>query len=275
MKVAGLAVFVAAIACLPGPNVFAQDDSGVHPFLTSKYLIQAGVYFPSKDFRFGVDGSLSGAENDFDFDRSTGLNTDDNVFALEFTWRFGKKWSARFHYFTTDQTNSAVLEEDIQWRDETILAGSSVKVGANFDLTRVFFGRSFGSSEKVDFGVGLGVHWLEIGVFIEPDVMTTFGDVSAASVSGPLPNFGTWYYYSPSPKWFIGGRLDWLDAQIDKYEGGILNFAAGVNYQMFRHVGIGVKYQLIRLDVDIDEDKWHGSAKLDFDGAFVYLSGNW
>ena len=115
-------------------SVFAQDNSGVHPFLGSKYSIQAGVYFPSKDFRFGVDGSLSGAENDFDFYRSTGLNTDDNVFALEFTWRFGKKWSARFHYFTTDQTDSAVPSCGGEaWRRRTRAArrSSSASTSAN------------------------------------------------------------------------------------------------------------------------------------------------
>ena len=106
-------------------------------------------------------------------------------------------------------------------------------------------------------------------------MLLAFGDVHSVKVAGPLPNIGTWYYFSPSPKWLIGGRLEWLDTEIDKYSGGILDFAAGVNYQMFRHVGIGLKYQLIRLKVDVDNDEWQGSAKMDFDGAFVYLSGNW
>jgi hypothetical protein len=40
-------------------------------------------------------------------------------------------------------------------------------------------------------------------------------------------------------------------------------------------VGIGVKYEVFRLNVDIDSDKWHGSTRLDYDGAFVYLSASW
>ena len=116
---------------------------------------------------------------------------------------------------------------------------------------------------------------LEIGAFIKPDVITTFGDVSAASVSGPLPNIGGWYYYSPSPRWFIGGRLDWLEADVDKYDGGIWNLSVGVNFQISDHFGIGAKYQTFELGVDIDEDKWHGRAELNYSGPFVYLSGNW
>ena len=237
--------------------------------------MQAGVFLPSKDFHLSVDGSVSVVDQEFDFQRATGMSKDDQVFAFEFKWRFGKKWSVELQHFTTDQSEEAILEEDVAWRDQVILAGSSVKVGANFQLSRVFFGRSFGERVNVDTGVGLGVHWLEIGAFIEPDFITTFGDVSAAKVSGPMPSIGAWYYYSPSQKWFLGGRLDWLEANVGNYGGGILNVAAGVNYQMFKHVGIGVKYEVFRLNVDIDSDKWHGSTRLDYDGAFVYLSASW
>jgi len=62
---------------------------------------------------------------------------------------------------------------------------------------------------------------------------------------------------------------------VGKYDGGITNFAVGVNYQMFQNIGIGVKYQLFRLGVDVDDDTWHGRAVLNYDGAIVYLSANW
>jgi hypothetical protein len=258
-----------------GAGVHAQDESNVHPFISSKYSVQAGMFFPSKDFHLSVDGTIAGDNREFDFEKATGISEDDAIFNLEFKWRFREKWSARLQYYTTNRTDKAVLEEDITWRDEAILAGSSVTVGSNFQLVRVFFGRSFGTRENVDAGFGLGVHWLEIGAFIKPDIITTFGDVSAAKVSGPLPNIGTWYYYSPSPKWFIGGRIDWLEASIDKYDGGILNIAAGVNYQLFQNVGIGVKYQMFRVNVDVDSKTWHGSTQIDYDGPYVYLSANW
>ena len=146
--------------------------------------------------------------------------------------------------------------------------------GTDFSLVRAFVGRSFGSRENVDAGIGLGLHWLEIGAFIRPD-LNTIGDLSSAKVSGPLPNIGGWYYYSPSSKWILGGRIDWLDASVDNYDGGILNLSAGVNYQLFKHVGIGVNYQTFGLDVNVKNDKWNGSIDLTWEGPYIYLSGNW
>jgi hypothetical protein len=252
----------------------ANAEEEVHPFITDKFSVQMGLFMPSKNLKLSVDGAVAGVNQEFDWEAATGFEDDDEVFMLEGKWRFGEKWSFRAQYYETNKSSRAVLEEDVYWRNNIILAGSSVTAGTEFSLVRTFFGRSFDNRANVDTGIGLGLHWLEIGAFINPDV-NTIGDLSAAKVSGPLPNFGAWYYYSPSPKWFLGGRLDWLDAKIDKYDGGITNVSAGVNYQLFQHVGIGVKYQLFRLNVNIDEDKWNGSVKLDYKGPFIYLSGSW
>jgi len=263
------------VLCLAGllAATASAADEDVHPFISSKYSIQLGAYFPSKDFKLSVDGTIAGASQEFDFEKATGFSEDDEVFMVEFKWRFGEKWSTRLQYYESDQSRKAVLEEDVLWRNQIIAAGSSVTAGANFSLVRVFFGRSFDRRENVDAGIGLGLHWLEIGAFIKPDI-NTLNPVSAAKVSGPLPNIGAWYYYSPSPKWFIGGRLDWLEASIDKYDGGIVNISAGVNYQMFANVGVGLKYQFFRINVDVDNDKWRGGVEMDYEGPYLYLSAN-
>jgi hypothetical protein len=252
----------------------ANAEEEVHPFITDKFSVQMGLFMPSKNLKLSVDGAVAGVNQEFDWEAATGFEDDDEVFMLEGKWRFGEKWSFRAQYYETNKSSRAVLEEDVYWRNNIIAAGSSVTAGSEFSLVRTFFGRSFDNRANVDTGIGFGLHWLEIGAFINPDV-NTIGDLSAAKVSGPLPNFGAWYYYSPSPKWFLGGRLDWLDAKVDKYDGGITNVSAGVNYQLFQNVGIGAKYQLFRLNVNIDEDKWNGSVKLDYKGPFIYLSGSW
>jgi hypothetical protein len=257
---------------VPAGSAIADDET--HPFISDKFSIQVGAFLPSKDFKLSVDGTVAADNQEFDWEAATGFSDDDEVFMAEAKWRFGKKWSFRAQYYNADKQGKAVLEENIYWRNSFIGAGSSVTAGTDFNLIRAFFGRSFDRRANVDTGIGLGLHWLEIGAFINPDV-NTIGDLSAAKVSGPLPNIGGWYYYSPSPRWFLGGRLDWLDVSVDKYDGGIANISAGVNYQLFSHVGIGVKYQKFRLHVDVDNKKWSGSADLTYEGPFLYLSGNW
>ena len=169
--------------------------------------------------------------------------------------------------------------EDVEWKDIVFAAGSSVVGGQDFRLFRVFFGRSFDTSDRHDFGVGAGIHWLEIDAFIEGNVILGGGGVSfrreAVSASGPLPNIGVWYQYSLSPRWALRSRLDWLEASVGDYEGKIINASFGLNYQTSDHFGIGLDYSLVELDVDVIKSDWRGGAIITYDGPYAYLSFYW
>jgi len=210
-------VFVAFIcfAFFGIPDAFAE--SAVHPFITSKFTVQAGLYYPTQDINLRVDGSLGGV----------------------------------------------------------LTAGSSVTGGTGQKITRMFFGRAFDSSLQYDYGLGIGIHRIEIEALIGEDIIINFGETAAVSASGPLPNIGGWYYYSPSEKWYLGGRLDWFQVSVGDYAGGLVNFSTGANYQMFKHVGIGLNYQIVSLNADVKNSNWRGRVESKFSGFSINLSGNW
>ena len=273
---------VARIIIGPGFCLFfcsfalADEPTDTHPFLSEKFNIQLGVFSPRRDIAVRVDGSIGGENGSIDFDDELGAARHDDIFAAEFTWRFGEEWSLRTQYFDASGSKSSVLANDIEWGDVVIQAGSSVTAGTGLTMSRMFFGRSFDSSPKYDYGIGVGIHWLEAGAFLERDIIVNFGTSSAVSASSPLPNIGGWFYYSPSSKWLVGGRADWLEASLGDYAGGIFNFALGANYQLTDHFGIGANYQVFELNADIKKSTiWRGRLKTEFAGAYVYLSGNW
>lgn len=263
--------------CLVLSPVLANEQpvSGVHPFLTSKYSIVTGLYSPHKELKFRFDGSLGGSSTAIDFDKQFRLDKGEDVFALEFMWRFAVKWSLRMQHFKSSRQQSAILAEDIQWGDNVIQAGSSVTAGTEFEMTRIFFARAFDSHPQYEYGIGLGIHWLTTGAFIERDLITNFAEISAVSASGPLPNIGAWYYYSPSEKWYFGGRLDWFEASVKDYSGSIINLAVGANYQLFEHFGVGANYQFFKFAAGVDTENWRGRAETVFEGLYLFVSVNW
>jgi hypothetical protein len=259
-----------------GSLALADESADAHPFLSDTFNIQLGIFSPQRDIEVRVDGSIGGENGSIDFDDDLGVGSNQDIFALEFTWRFGEVWSLRTQYFDASSSNSSVLVDDIEWGDVIIEEGSRVTAGTSLTLSRLFFGRSLDSSPKYDYGIGFGVHWLNPGAFIERDIIISFGESSAVSASGPMPNIGGWFYYSPSSKWLVGGRLDWFDASVGDYAGGIFNFALGANYQLTDHLGIGAKYQIFEIDVDINKSSiWRGRMNSAFEGPYLYLSGNW
>ena len=149
-----------AVICfllVSGTNMLhAQEQTDVHPYLANKFFIDLGIYFPDRETRLGVDGAISGVNDDFEFERVTGGKERDETFAMDFGWQFGKKWSLLLQYFESTDTKGAVLTEDIQWKDIVFAQGRNAVIGQEFSVTRVFFGRKFNTSARHDFGAGLG-----------------------------------------------------------------------------------------------------------------------
>jgi len=139
----------------------------------------------------------------------------------------------------------SVLEEDIEWGDVVFGAGSNAAAGTSFSLTRIFFGRQLDTSRSHDFGIGAGLHWLEMGAFIEGEILingTPTASRRSVSEGAPLPNIGAWYMYSISPRWALRTRLDLLSADVGDYDGLLVNSG------------------------------WRGKFETTYDGVYVYAS---
>lgn len=270
---------VVAVACLVTvQNAVAQEDDR-HPMLTSKYSINIGVYFPDREFKVGVDGAVGSLERDIDISEQLRLSSSETTQAYEIGWRFSEKWMLRGQYFKVGGSRSAVLEEDVVWGDYTFGAGTGVAGGMDVAIARLFFGRRFSDSDKQEWGIGAGLHRLDISTHIagqaiinnEPPVFTE----RRVSTQGPLPNLGAWYIYSFNSKWALTTRLDWLSASIDKYSGTIINAGLGANYAFNKHFMLGVSYNYFHVDADVKEDGWRGYIESTIDGVFAHLSIHW
>ena len=262
--------------CIVGPQLaVAAESENLHPFLERGFSLDLGIFFPDRKLDLRVNGSVAGTNDEIDFDEGIRLGNADEIFAAELSWRFRGKWSVAGQYFKSTGSVRSVLEEDIEWGDVVFEAGSNAAAGTNFSLTRIFFGRQLDTSRSHDFGIGAGLHWLEMGTFIEGEILingTPTASRQSVSEGAPLPNIGAWYMYSISPRWALRARLDLFSADIGDYNGLLVNVGLGVNYQASEHVGIGLNYNYIELDVKINKSDWRGNIETTYDGIYVYAS---
>ena len=270
------ATLVVGMLCFAAPQLtVAAESEDLHPYLERGFSLDLGVFFPDRELDLRINGSLVGDNDEIDFDRRRRVEKSDEVFAAELSWRFRGRWSVVGQYFRSSDSTRAVLGEDIEWGDVVFGAGSNAAVGTNFSLTRIFFGRQLNTSKSHDFGIGGGLHWLEMGTFIEGEILingTPTASRQSVSEGAPLPNIGAWYKYSISPRWALRARLDLLSADIGDYDGLLLNVALGVNYRAFEHVGFGLNYNYFKLDVGIDKSDWRGDIETLYEGVYVYAS---
>ncbi len=260
-------------------GVASAQESGssgkYHPFLSDKFVIGLGAYRPDKSFELGADlgvGGGSGAVIDASDSETTGL--------MVLHWRYTKNWSFQASYWDTDSETKHVLRENFKFGDQEFLAGTSVETGLKASVTRLFWGRSFFRRPSTDWGVGLGLHWLDIEASIKGEILVAppvpgLAGRESSSVSAPLPNFGIWYMYSWSPKWVVSTRLDWLDVSYEEYSGHLWDVSVGVNHQVSDHFGIGLAVNGFRLDVFIDGTDWRGGIVQEEVGPLLSLTWNW
>jgi len=274
-KLASIALLLVAASF--AQSVSAQSTADKNPLLADKFTVGVGAFIFDKSVSLRVDGTDPG-EN-IDFDERWGIDSDEKSASVVMRWRFGEKWSLSGQYFKSDDSATATLQEDVNWEDNVFKAGTNVGVGVELSVARLFIGRAFSTGPKHEFGAGVGLHWLELGAYIEGEVFvddqSTGFNRESVSADVPMPNIGGWYVYAPSPKWSLMARLDWLHVDIGDYSGGIWNSALSVNYQAFKHVGFGLAYQVFKLDVDVDKTEWRGAVELQYQGPFLSVTANW
>jgi len=259
--------------------VHAQEPADVHPYLTEKFFVDLGVFFPDRRVKLSAQGSTGDLNQLVDFNSEFGLNESDETFAVDLGWRFSEKWVLLGQYFESSGSSRWTLDEDIEWKDVVFQSGSNVAAGFDFAVTRLFLGRMLDTSDRHDVGLGVGFHVLETGAFIEGTIIVGGAGTTSRRESTRseqlLPNIGAWYKYSITPRWAVRGRLDWLDADVGRYDGEMINFSFGVNYQITGHFGLGLNYNDFELDVIVDQTDWRGRFFTAYQGLYLYMSAYW
>lgn len=256
-------------------SLFAQTDGDKNPILTDKFIIAAGLYFPSENVDLGVQGTTDLGMEDFediDFDETLGLSGGKTTFNLHFMWRFSKskKWSMSGEFFRLNTVETVTLEEEIEWEDVVYPVGGEAKLGYGLSLYRVFFGRVISTGQKHELGGGLGIHGLNTNAFIEGNA-TIDGEEAGferreEKIFLPLPNIGAWYTWAPTTRWSFIARVDWFGIKIDNISGGLWNISPGLSYRIWKNIGVNANYQFLNFNADIDQDDWKGSFDLTFGG---------
>jgi hypothetical protein len=257
----------------------AQEPANVHPYLTEKFFTDLGVFFPDRRIKMSAQGSTSEINELVDFNEEFGLNESDETFAVDLGWRFAEKWVLLGQYFDSSGSSRWTLDKDIEWQDVVFQEGSNAVAGFDFSVTRVFLGRELDTSVRHEIGLGVGFHWLKIGAFIDGTIIVGGGGTvshrESENSEQPLPNIGAWYKYSITPQWVVRGRIDWLDADVGRYDGEMINFSFGINYQIAKHFGLGLNYNDFELDIIVDQTDWRGRIFTAYQGLYLYMSAYW
>lgn len=245
----------------------------------SSYSVNLGAYFPSRNFDASAGTSPGVRPPLIDWEKSLGATDKVDIFNIEVSWRYSENWGLTLQRFESARSTQQTLESTIEWDELTYEAGINITAKSETSITRLFFSRDYRDGERHSLRLGAGIHYIETSA--EINGIATLEDASkefrrsVVSASLPVPNIGAWYRFSPTERWMLSARADWFSANVGDYSGRIWNIAAGANFKLTDHVGLGLSFQFFELDGAVQDTRWRGYLQTRFDGPVINLTGYW
>jgi hypothetical protein len=258
-----LALLLAAQAFTAG----AQEAIPHHPALTDKFYLGAGAFFPKTTTSAQLT-TRTGVGANIDFEESLGLKTADTVPAGFARWRFGERWRVEAEYFQLNRSGEKAIDRTIQWGENTYPVNASVQSKFDFSDLRISVGYSFFKTRDKEFGVGIGLHVAAYDVGLSANMVGS----EQQDVTAPLPVLSLYGQVALTDHWAISGRLDRLSLSYKNYDGSLTAMGLDLMYQPFRHVGFGLGYRNLFINLDAEDDGRTLKLKQTFQGPLLFMN---
>jgi hypothetical protein len=268
-----LAVTV-VMSLIPPVSWGAEADTNTEPW--EKFGIQAGYFLSAVDsgFRLGT-----GIGVDIDVEDLLGLDSSASVFRVGALWRFTDNLRHRldFSWFSLYRDGTRQILQDITIEDNDgnqipINAGSTVDAFFDLDIYQLAYSYSFLQDERLDLAIQIGAYIMPIDVGLS--VAGAIDEQGSARFTAPLPVVGLRMDVALTPQWFIRTGAQAFYLEYDNFTGSILEFRAAVEYNPWQHVGIGLGFDTLRINVEAEGEDWPGidlNGKVNFNYAGLQL----
>jgi hypothetical protein len=147
----------------------------------------------------------------------------------------------------------------------TYPVSASVSLDLDVTLYIAAVDYAFHKSDTTEWGVGLGLHAIDLAAGIEGSLNGVSLGASGEDFLAPLPNLRLYGRHAFSPKLLGSVSAGWMGVDIDQYSGDLLVAAASLNYRFADRWSVGLNYQLTDIDLDVDDNinEEHYEVQLD------------
>ena len=252
----------------------SETDTNKEPW--EKFGIQAGYFLSAVDsgFRLGT-----GIGVDIDVEDLLGLDSSNSVFRVGALWRFtdNRRHRLDFSWFSLNRDGSRQILQDIVIEDKDgneipIDAGSTVDAFFDLDIYQFAYSYSFLQDERLDLAVQIGAYIMPIDVGLS--VSGVIDEQGSARFTAPLPVLGLRMDIALTPRWFIRTGAQAFYLEYDNFRGSILKVNAALEYNPWDHVGIGLGFDTLKINVEAEGEDWPGidlNGKVNFGYAGLQL----
>ena len=207
-----------------------------------------------------------------------GIDTENTVLRIEGYYRFRPKHALTYSWYSINSTGSKTIDEEFSWVDPdgnpiTIEAGAQVNSNLDYDIFKVGYLWSFHHTDKVELGVGAGLHITRLRMGLDASITNPPNQtLQNVNTTVPLPVFSLVLSYSVTPKfhWYL--KTEAFVVKFDNWTGSYRDATVGMEYRAWKHVALGAGLSTNSLEVEEDDPNYQLKFNNTISGALLYVA---
>ena len=251
--------------------LMADEYANDSPWKKFSFDVGAFISLTNTSVRYG-----SGVGVSVDLEEALGMDVTNRVFRLGGYWRFTNNQRHRLDlsWFSFNRTGEKTIDDQIVieppggGEDIIISPGTEVKSKFDLDIYQFNYSYSFIQDERLDIAAQAGLYIMPISFSLSATGLAEKeGD---QDFTAPLPVIGLRLDLLIVPKWYLRTGSQVFYVEYDDYTGSLLNFRSAIEYNPWKHVGFGLGFDALKLQVRADGDEAVPGMRLRGDLAFGY-----
>lgn len=237
--------------------------------ITDRFAVRALYFRPTISTTARYD-DIAADGTPFSGEDVVGLPDTKNQGWIDLMFRMTPRHRVAVQFYQLRRHGRAVLDQPLQFGN-TIFQNSDGEILSSMELRQLNLGYAYSvvRREQLEWGVGLGLHLLQLeGVLEAP---TTFKRERLNS-AGPFPTLATDVTWLFTRRFSVNAGAHFVSFKSNSADGRSLSWNADVQFRAWRNLAVGLGYAstLYRLESS-DPDYFLGYVKLRYRGPELFL----
>ncbi|NNF95696.1 MAG: hypothetical protein HKM94_02065 [Halobacteria archaeon] len=207
-----------------------------------------------------------------------GLDIDNTVLRIEGYYRLHPRHALTYSWYSISSDGRKTVEEAFEWVDEdgnTIIIPLNAQVIStlDYDIFKVGYLWSFHHTDKVELGVGAGLHITRLALGLDASTTTPANrSVENVDTTVPLPVISFVLRYNVTPKFLWYMKTEAFALKFDKWAGSYRDATFGMEYRAWKNVALGVGLSSNSLEIEEDDPKHQLRFDNTISGGLLYIA---
>jgi hypothetical protein len=255
------------------PSVLAAEE-GEKTKPWERFNLNLGGFIAAMNSDVRIGSESLGAGIDVNVEDALGLDSSVFVFRADALYRFtsNRRHRLDLNFYDLRRSSTKTLQADIQIKDQTFPVGTTVDSLFDLKIIRGAYSYSLFQDDRFDLGLSIGAYVMPIKFRVSSSAS---GAAEEEAITAPLPVVGVRFDYAITPKFFIKQSFDFFYVQYENFQGSLYDAKVGLEYNIWKYVGVGVAYDFFRVQVKAEGQNYPGvdmtgEIQLNYGGLLLY-----